>query len=106
MAHIKKFKEINEEFFYSDSYDVDLLQEVIEGMRPNNLSDGESFKEEIKKFNSKFPCKEQKRLPSTFGKQVAWWIDMQIIQDVIDRMNTSLNQDSDKYKKELKEFLK
>jgi hypothetical protein len=103
--HIKKFKEINEGFYFSDEYDVDLLQEVIEGMRPNKISDGEEFKEKLKDFNKLYPCKEPKRLSEVLGKQVAWWVDLNLVQDVIDRMNHVLNKDADKYKKDLKIFL-
>lgn len=106
MVHIKKCNEVNEEFFYyNDYYDVDLLQKVIEGMRPSKDYDGEDFKKELKEFNSKYSCKEQKRLSDMLGKKVAWWVDLYLVQDVIDRMNVKLNNEADKYKKDLKNFL-
>lgn len=105
MVHIKKFDEINEDFFFSNDYDVDLLQDIVEGMRPTKFSDGEAFKRRLKEFNDKYPCKQQKRLSAILGKKVAWWIDLNLVQDVIDRMNITLNDDASKYKEDLKQFL-
>lgn len=106
MTHIKRFDELNEEFFYySDYYDLDLLQEVIEGMRPSKETNGEYFKKELREFNAQYPCKHQKRMSNVFGKQVAWWVDIELFQDVIDRMNSALNKNASKYKEDLKYFL-
>jgi hypothetical protein len=105
MIHIKKFEEINEEFYFSDEYDVDLLQGVIEGMRPSKNSDSDEFKNRLREFNELHPCKESKRMAETLGKQVAWWVDLNLVQDVIDRMNSMLNKNAKKYKKDLKIFL-
>ena len=103
MKHLKRF---NETFFYfSEIVDKELIQQVIDKMNPNNdnkLSD--NFKKSIIEFNKKYPIKESKRLPETMGKQVAWWVDMDIIQDCIDRMTDKII--SDKYKNDLKNFLK
>lgn len=107
MAHIKKFYEINETFFYfNDNIDLDLLQDVIDHMKPVGQDDNNQiFKKSLRKFNSGYSVKEQKRLPSTFGKQVAWWIDLELVQDVIDRMNPVTCESSIEYKKDLKKFL-
>lgn len=107
MVKIKKFYELNETFFYfSDYVDLDLLQEIIEHMRPKKLDDNNrDFKISLMEFNDKYPVKEQKRMPVVFGKQVAWWIDLNLMQDVIDRMNPVSCKSADDYKKDLKKFL-
>jgi hypothetical protein len=106
MIHVKKFKEINETFFYySDYVDLDLLQGVIERMRPGKNNNRENFKENLKIFNEEYSVTQHKRLPDGLEKQVAWWIDLDLIQDVIDRMNPVLCEDSETYKIDLKHFI-
>lgn len=109
MAHVKRFKEINESVFYfSDYVDLDLLQKVIDGMKPtseNREAANERFKKSLIGFNDNYTVKDSKRLPSTMGKQVAWWVDLYLVQDVIDRMNPVVCKQADEYKKDLKEFL-
>jgi hypothetical protein len=106
MAHIKRFDEINEEFHHSDYINLNLLQDIIDRMKPTGLGDEqEDFNFNLTQFNDKYPVKYHKRFPATFGKQVANWIDLYLIQDVIDRMNPVLNPNANEYKKELKRFL-
>jgi len=106
MAHVKRFKEVNESFYFSDWVDMDLLQSVIDHMKPGKESSGDEFKQSLRGFNNEYEVTVQKRLPATFGKQVAVWIDLYLVQDVIDRMNPVLCKQSDEYKAELKNFLK
>lgn len=103
--HIKRFQEVNEQFHYSDYIDLYLLQGCIEGMRPNRTTTGDEFKQKLREFNSQYACKEEKRLPNNFAKDVAYWIDLNLIQDVIDRMNPVLCNKAYEYKKDLKNFL-
>ena len=106
MARVKRFDEMNENFFhFSDYIDLDLLQKVIDGMRPTKSSDGEDFKKSLIDFNDSYKVKGTKRLPATMGKQVAWWVDLFLVQDCIDRMNPVNCVNSEQYKKDLKEFL-
>ena len=106
MAHIKRFEELNEEFYFSNYVDLDLLQGVIDRMRPTGLGEEEEdFNFELTQFNEKYPAKQHKRMPATFGKEVAHWIDLYLIQDVIGRMNPVLCARADEYKRELKKFL-
>lgn len=102
MLRVKKFNELNEA--YDDSVDKDLIQRIIDKMKPDRgdttLSD--NFKESINEFNNKYTIKEYKRIQNTMGKQ-AWWIDIDIIQDCIDRMTDRVI--SDKYKNDLDYFL-
>lgn len=106
MARVKRFDEMNENFFYFNDYvDLNLLQDVIDGMKPTKDSDKDEFKKSLIKFNSNYNVRETKRLPATMGKQVAWWVDLFLVQDCIDRMNPSNCTNSEQYKKDLKEFL-
>jgi hypothetical protein len=101
MAHIRRFNESIG--YYPDWLDRDLLQKVIDGMKHRSEHDEESFKESIREFNNLYPVRTQERLPSIFGKRVADWIDLDLIQDVIDRMNPNICVKSEKYKKILRE---
>jgi len=108
MAKVKRFKDINENnnvFNYSDWLDRDLLQGVIDGMKPRSEHDGETWKEAMREFNNLYPVVNQERLPSSFNKQVADWVDLDLVQDVIDRMNPRLCDKSEEYKRDLKEML-
>ena len=114
MAYIKKYKEIYEsrdsEFGFDDHaiwLDKRLIQDIIDKMRPNANSDTTSFVLSLKGFNEDYPIREDrsKKLPSTFGKQAAEWIDMDLIQDVIDRLNPQLNIHNVEYKENLISFL-
>lgn len=119
MSHVKRFNELNEgqipygkpmgdqkdshwNFYHND---VDILDGIIEGMRPGKNNDNEEFKSSLKEFNKNYPCTQNKRLPAEMGKQVAWWIDLYLIQDCIDRMNSVLCPNAEQYKKDLKTFL-
>ena len=72
-----------------------------------NLYQGQTaaLKEKLKKFNDEYQCVEYKKSPFFMGKKVAWWIDLDLIQDTIDRMNSRLCDDSDEYIINLKKFL-
>lgn len=105
MNRIKRFSEMNETFYFNDYVDLDLLQNIIDNMKPTKDNDSNNFKKELMKFNSNYEVKETKILPSTMGKQVAWWVDLYLIQDCIDRMNNKLCKDSEEYKINLKKFL-
>lgn len=106
MAHVKRFDEINESFFkFNNFVDLDLLQMVIDKMRPIKDSSNDAFKKSLVKFNNNYTVKDTKRLPVTMGKQVAWWVDLFLVQDCIDRMNPVNCTEADQYKKDLKEFL-
>lgn len=103
MVHIKKFEELNERVF-ADWVDPELIQGVIDNMNPRKTKEG--FIEELMRFNDQFLISgSQKRLPSVFGRQVADWVDLNVIQDVIDRMNPTLNKDHEIYKKRLKDLI-
>lgn len=106
MAHVKRYNEINEEFYFNDWVDLDLLQSVIDHMKPGKEFSGDEFKQSLRGFNGEYDTVQQKRLPATFGKQVAEWVDLYLVQDVIDRMNPNLCQQSEEYKEDLKDFLK
>lgn len=106
MAHVKRFDEINENFYFNDWVDLDTLQKCIDNMKPTKTNDAEAFKTSLKDFNDNYDCVQQKRLPAAFGKQVADWVDLYLVQDIIDRMNPNLCQDSEQYKQDLKNFVK
>jgi protein involved in temperature-dependent protein secretion len=106
MTHVKRYNEINDQFYFYDWVDLDLLQSVIDHMKPDKSFTGYEFKQALRGFNDKYEIFQQKRLPVAFGKQVAEWVDLYLVQDVIDRMNPNLYQQSEEYKKDLKDFLK
>lgn len=106
MVRIKRYEDINESFYFSEWVDMDILQSVIDHMKPNKELSGNEFKQSLRGFNNEYEVTVQKRLPATFGKQVADWIDLYLVQDVIDRMNPNLCDQSDEYKSELKNLLK
>jgi len=101
MAHIKRFNENND--YYADWLDMDLLQKIIDKMKPRGDYDAESYKEAIREFNNLYPTAELERFPSIFGKRVAEWIDLDLVQDIIDRMNPKSCAKSEEYKRILKE---
>ena len=107
MAHIKRFKELNENntFFFSEWVDKDLLQDVIDHMKPGKGHTGEEFKESLRDLNTKFEIREQKRFPTSFGKQVADWVDLYLVQDVLDLMNPAINGRCNDYMRELKNLV-
>ncbi len=113
MIKINKFNEFNslkenisnQNSHYSEYVDINILDDIIENMRPNKNSDGELFKSKLRLLNSEYNCSNNKRSPSTFGKKVAWWVDLDLIQDVIDRLNNKLCDNSEEYKSELKNLL-
>lgn len=108
MAMIKRFKDImkNETtFYYNENYDIDIIQSVIDKMKPINGNEHIIFKEKLRDLNIDYQVKDSKRLPEIFGKQVAWWIDLNLIQDVIDRMNSVMNPKSSEYIEELKKLI-
>lgn len=104
MAHVKRFQEINESFYFNDWVDLDTLQRCIDKMKPTK-DNGESFKDSLREFNDSYECIQQKKLPDTFGKQVADWVDLYLVQDIVDRMNPNLCKDSEQYKQDLKRFV-
>lgn len=112
MAHVKRFYEVNESFFhFSDYIDFELLQKVIDAMRPKGKGwqldySADEFKQALREFNEKYPIKEHKRLPETFGKGVAHWVDLNLVQDVIERMNPVICRDAEAYKIDLENFIK
>lgn len=108
MANIKRFKDMtkNETFFYyNDNYNIDIIQSIIDKMKPISEKEHLIFKDELKNLNNKYPVKNSKRLPESFGKRVAWWVDLNLIQDVIDRMNSIMNPYNSEYIKDLKKLI-
>lgn len=101
---IKTFEQFNEQFYFNDWVDLDLLQSVIDKMKPTMNLSGDEFKKSIKLFNNNYTVNNE-RLPSTFGKRVADWVDLDIVQDIIDRMNPNANPLHVEYKKKLKNLI-
>lgn len=103
MAHIKRFNEMVHHFSqYAEWLDRGLIQKVIDKMKFDN-----KFKFELSTFNTNYPVKNTNKFPSNMGKQVADWIDIDIVQDCVDRMNPHLSSESqsDDYKRDLEEFV-
>jgi len=107
MAHIKRFNELNENntFFFSEWVDKYLLQDVIDHMKPGKGFTGDVFKEALEEVNNTYPTTNQSRLPVSFGKQVADWVDLYLVQDVLDRMNPALCDRSEEYNEELRKLV-
>jgi hypothetical protein len=86
---------------YAEWLDRELIQKVI-----NNMKTSDRFKQSLAEFNDRYPVKNSNRFPSNMGKQTADWVDIDIIQDCVDRMNPHLSNEeqSERYKKELEEF--
>ena len=103
MTHIKKFNEMVHPFQqYAEWLDRELIQQIINKMRSHN-----GFQQDLTEFNDNFNIKNSNRFPAIMGKQTADYVDNDIIQDCVDRMNPHLSNEeqSENYKKELEEFI-
>jgi hypothetical protein len=104
LEKINSFNKLNEQFSHAEWVDVYLLQEVIDNMKSSKTHNGEEFKKDLRAFNVDYKY-QSSRFPSTLGKRVADWVDSDLVQDVIDRMNPHNNPRCEEYKAKLKEFV-
>jgi len=114
MTYIKKYKDLYESRDLETGFDEhaewldkNIIQDIIDKMRPGPDKDTKTFILSLKSFNDDYSIRgdRSKRMPSTMGKRAAEWVDMELVQDVIDRMNPHLNLHNVEYIENLISFL-
>lgn len=103
MPYIKRFENINESS--SNGWvDNQSIRLVVEAMKPNN-SDPGYFKIALKSFNSQYKTREKEE-KITESLNTVNWADMNLIQEVLYRMDPKMCDKSEQYKNELRSFLR